>query len=109
MPHYINIPAETSIWYEQRGSGFPLLLEDKLRVVKANTFWQRTAFNAPEVFSRHFHVITIDERNAGNSSGPLDVSDPWAGFAHDPTHLHGSGAGPRLQGAQAPHSGARVQ
>jgi len=83
MPHYINIPAETSIWYEQRGSGFPLLLLPPGGLNATTAFWQRTAFNAPEVFSRHFHVITIDERNAGNSSGPLDVNDPWAGFAQD--------------------------
>jgi len=48
-----------------------------------NEFWQRTAFNATEVFHQEFRVISVDVRNAGNSSGPIVGDDPWRAYAED--------------------------
>lgn len=81
MPHYIK--GDTSIYYEQYGNGFPLLLLPPGGLNATIDFWQRTAFNAPQIFGRYFHVIAIDERNTGKSSGPLDMEDPWEGFSQD--------------------------
>lgn len=84
MPVYINgVNGDTTIYYEQRGQGFPLLLLPPGGLNASIAFWQRTALNAPEIFGRYFHTISIDTRNAGNSSGPLDLEDPWGSFAKD--------------------------
>ncbi len=38
-----------------------------------------------EVFKNDFRCITMDQRNAngGEFSGPLEIEDPWGGFAED--------------------------
>ena len=84
MPIFKNGPmGDTAIYYEQRGQGFPLLLLSPGGLNATIEFWGFTAFNAPEVLSQWFRVITFDTRNAGRSSGPLDMEDPWGSFAKD--------------------------
>ena len=38
-----------------------------------------------EVFKNDFRCITMDQRNAigGESTGPVQVEDPWGAFADD--------------------------
>ena len=72
-----------SIYYEIRGQGYPLLLLPPGGLRAGIDFWQRTAFNAVEVFAEHFRVIAIDERNSGQSSGPLPTGDPWDAYLSD--------------------------
>jgi len=84
VPIFKNGPmGDTAIYYEQRGQGFPLLLLSPGGLNATIEFWGFTAFNAPEVLSQWFRVITFDTRNAGRSSGPLDMEDPWGSFAKD--------------------------
>ena len=47
--------------------------------------WPRQVFDAMEVFKDDFRCITMDQRNAigGESSGPVQVNDPWGAFADD--------------------------
>jgi pimeloyl-ACP methyl ester carboxylesterase len=47
--------------------------------------WQTAPINAMEVFKDEFRVITMDQRNANNgeSTGPVQVEDPWDAFASD--------------------------
>ena len=73
----------TAIYYEIRGKGYPLLLLPPGGMRAGIDFWQRTAFNAPEVFAEHFRVIAIDERNSGRSSGPLPAGNPWDAYLAD--------------------------
>jgi pimeloyl-ACP methyl ester carboxylesterase len=73
----------TSIYYEIRGKGYPLLLLPPGGMRAGIDFWQRTAFNAPEVFAEDFRVIAIDERNSGRSSGPLPTGNPWDAYLAD--------------------------
>src|SRR5258708_18830448 len=35
------------------------------------------------VYGEDFRLIAMDQRNAGRSTGPLDVADPWGSFASD--------------------------
>jgi len=73
----------TSIYYEIRGKGFPLPLLPPGGMRASIDFWQRTAFNAPQVFPEEFRVIAIDERNSGRSSGPIPAGDPWEAYCAD--------------------------
>lgn len=81
MPVYQK--EETSIYYEVRGSGYPLLLLPPGGMGATIEFWQKTAFNPVEIFSEDFRVIAIDQRNAGRSSGPITDGNPWDDYLAD--------------------------
>jgi pimeloyl-ACP methyl ester carboxylesterase len=81
MPFFIQ--GDTSIYYEQRGRGYPLLLLPPGGLMATIAWWGRTAFNAPEIFPQDYLTVAIDERNAGQSFGPLDTDDPWGSYARD--------------------------
>jgi pimeloyl-ACP methyl ester carboxylesterase len=72
-----------TIYYEVRGSGFPLLLLAPGGLNSSIDFWGRMPLNPIEAFADEFQVIAMDQRNAGRSSGPLDTSDPWKMYAED--------------------------
>jgi len=75
--------AGASIYYEEHGSGFPLLLLAPGGLNSTVPFWERMPLNPISAFSNEFRVIAMDQRNAGRSSGPLDTRDPWATYADD--------------------------
>ena len=83
MPFYTR--GDVRIRYEEAGSGFPLLITPGggLNSVVAN--WPSQVFDAMELFSGDFRCITLDQRNAsgGESSGPVQVDDPWGALADD--------------------------
>ena len=79
--------GKLSIYYETRGKGFPLLLIAPGGMTSVIPFWSRSAFNPIEIFSQDYWTIAMDQRNAGNSSGPLDMEDPWGSYADDQLEL----------------------
>jgi pimeloyl-ACP methyl ester carboxylesterase len=81
MPNYER--GDVSLYYEENGSGFPLLLLAPGGLNSAISFWGRMPINPVELFPGEFHVIAMDQRNAGRSRGPLPVEDPWGGYADD--------------------------
>jgi pimeloyl-ACP methyl ester carboxylesterase len=74
---------DATIYYEERGSGPPLLLLAPGGLNSTVDFWGRMPLNPLDAFSNDFRVIAMDQRNAGRSSGPLDTSDPWRMYADD--------------------------
>jgi pimeloyl-ACP methyl ester carboxylesterase len=84
MPFYEK--GKTGIYYEEAGSGFPLLviagggLNSKLSYHSG-----KAPFNSVEEFKGEYRVITFDMRNAngGQSSGPLEIDRPWDSYADD--------------------------
>ena len=72
-----------SIYYEEHGSGFPLLLLAPGGLNSSVPFWERMPLNPVQAFADEFRVIAMDQRNAGRSSGPLDTRDPWGSYAAD--------------------------
>lgn len=84
MPFYENGPVR--IYYEEAGSGFPLLLlpGGGMNATISRLTGHRT-FNAFEEFRNEYRCITMDLRNAigGQSSGPLEVDRPWDAYADD--------------------------
>src|SRR5256884_8856191 len=73
------------IRYAEIGSGFPLLATPGGGLNSCIAVWARAVINIPEEFKNDFRVITMDQRNAtgGESTGPVQVDDPWGAFASD--------------------------
>jgi pimeloyl-ACP methyl ester carboxylesterase len=83
MPYYERGPVR--IRYEEAGSGFPVLVMPGGGLNSRLSNWPTAVYNFFEAFKNEFHVITMDQRNAnqGESTGPLDTTDPWGAFADD--------------------------
>jgi hypothetical protein len=73
----------TSIYYEEHGDGFPLLLIAPGGMNSTVDMWERAAVNPLALYGDDFRLIAMDQRNAGRSTGPLDVADPWGSYALD--------------------------
>jgi pimeloyl-ACP methyl ester carboxylesterase len=74
------------IYYEEAGSGFPLLLIPGGGLNSTISFFTgNSPFNAIEEFKGEYRCITADLRNApsGQSTGPVEVSRPWESYADD--------------------------
>lgn len=81
MPQFEH--GATTIYYEEQGSGFPLLLLAPGGMNSTVDRWANATLNAFSVFGDHFRLVAMDQRNAGRSSGPLDIGDPWGSYASD--------------------------
>jgi pimeloyl-ACP methyl ester carboxylesterase len=84
MPFYENGPVR--IYYEEAGSGFPLLLIPSGGLNGTIAKFSTTApFNPIEAFKSEYRCITLDYRNAngGQSTGPLECDRPWDAYTDD--------------------------
>ena len=74
------------IRYEERGTGFPLLLISGGGLNHSTIAGIRSGnpFDTLEAFSGEFRCIYADLRNsAGESTGPLEVDRPWDSYTDD--------------------------
>ncbi|MGH9097741.1 MAG: alpha/beta fold hydrolase, partial [Acidimicrobiales bacterium] len=67
----------------EHGEGLPLLLIAQGAMNSTVDKWAGVTLNPLAVFADDFRMIAMDQRNAGRSAGPLDVDDPWGGYARD--------------------------
>ncbi|ETX00648.1 MAG: hypothetical protein ETSY1_10445 [Candidatus Entotheonella factor] len=74
---------DVKIYYEEHGQGFPVLLIAPGGMRSAVPFWSGTPWNPIEQLSPHYRVIAMDQRNAGQSVGPISDSDSWHTFTGD--------------------------
>ena len=84
MPFYER--SDVRIHYAEAGSGFPLLLLPGGGLNATMSFFTGAApFNPIAAFQNEYRCITMDLRNAnaGQSSGPLEISRPWDAYADD--------------------------
>jgi len=82
MPFYER--GSVRIYYEEAGSGFPLLIIPGGGLNSALSTL-RSPFNPMERYKDDFHCISADLRNAnhGQSSGPLEIDRPWDAYSDD--------------------------
>ncbi len=72
-----------SIYFEEYGNGFPLLLIAPGPMNSTVDMWANATINPLALYEDAFRLIAMDQRNAGRSFGPLEQSDPWGGYAED--------------------------
>ncbi len=85
MPIFEN--GSTAIYYEETGSGFPLLALAPGGLSSAIDAWPRAAIDPLARYSGEFRLIAMDQRNTGRSRGPLDAVDPWGAYVAAPHAL----------------------
>lgn len=78
---HVTRPDGARIYYEARGSGFPLLLFAPGGINSQVSFWSRSLIN-PFELADEFRVIGMDQRNAEHSPGPLKAPT-WEEHAGD--------------------------
>jgi len=81
MPYFDR--GDTTIYYEEHGTGFPLLLLAPGGMNSTVDVWARVHINPLVAYAHDFRLIAMDQRNAGRSKGPLDTADPWGSYAGD--------------------------
>ena len=84
MPFYQR--GSTRIYYEEAGSGFPLLIIPGGGLNSTVASLQTASpFNPMETYKNDFRCISADLRNAngGQSSGPLEIDRPWDAYSDD--------------------------
>ena len=75
-----------TLYYEETGSGYPLLLFAPGGMNSVIEFWARMPFNPITEFSGRFRVIAMDQRNAGRSFAPVQAAG-WEEYAADAAAL----------------------
>src|SRR4051795_11312656 len=86
MPFYEK--GDVRIYYEDVGSGFPLLVIPGGGLNATIAYTRNTAtapFDATAEFKSEYRCIAFDLRNAntGQSSGPLEIDRPWDSHTDD--------------------------
>jgi pimeloyl-ACP methyl ester carboxylesterase len=72
-----------SIYYEEHGQGFPLVLFAPGGMRSSIAFWQRAPFDPIRELASDFRVIAMDQRNAGQSIAPIGPDDGWQSYSAD--------------------------
>lgn len=75
--------GDVTLYFEEYGSGFPLLLFAPGGMRSSVEFWKRSPFDPTAELARDFRVIAMDQRNAGRSRAPITASDGWETYAAD--------------------------
>jgi pimeloyl-ACP methyl ester carboxylesterase len=81
MPTFAR--GAVSLYYEESGKGYPLLLFAPGGMRSGIKFWSKSPFNPISELTDNFRVIAMDQRNAGKSSAPISASDGWDSYASD--------------------------
>jgi pimeloyl-ACP methyl ester carboxylesterase len=75
--------AGVSLYYEESGAGYPLLLFAPGGMRSSVEFWAKSPFDPTRELASDFRVIAMDQRNAGKSAGPIGASDGWETYTAD--------------------------
>jgi pimeloyl-ACP methyl ester carboxylesterase len=74
---------QVRIYFEDHGSGIPVLLIAPGGMRSSISMWPNAPFNPLVSLGDTFRLIAMDQRNTGRSSGPLDIEDPWGSHVRD--------------------------
>jgi len=75
--------GDVSLYYEEFGSGYPILLFAPGGMRSSVDFWHQSPFDPTVELAKDFRVIAMDQRNAGKSRAPISASDGWETYAAD--------------------------
>lgn len=81
MPEFIR--GEIRLGYEVYGSGQPVLLIAPGGLRSERNNWQNSPLDPVALLSPQFQVIAMDQRNAGQSTGPIDPDHNWDTYTQD--------------------------
>ena len=81
MPTFTN--GDVSLYYEEYGSGYPLLLFAPGGMRSSIEFWSKSPFDPTKELASNFRVSAMDQRNAGKSSAPITAADGWETYTAD--------------------------
>ncbi len=85
MPSYQRFTPSgiVSLYYEESGSGYPVLLIAPGGMRSTISAWENAPWNPAKQLSDGFRVIAMDQRNAGRSTGPITSGDGWETYRQD--------------------------
>lgn len=75
--------GDISLYYEEQGKGFPLLMIAPGGMRSSVSFWDRAPWNPIPQLAAHYRVIAMDQRNAGQSKAPIRGTDSWHVYTED--------------------------
>ena len=78
--------GDISIWYEEYGSGFPLMLFAPGSLLSSIEQWHKdppSPYDPIKELAADFRLIAMDQRNAGRSRAPIRAEDGWQSYAED--------------------------
>lgn len=75
--------GDVKLYYEEQGSGFPLLMIAPGGMRSTVSFWDRVSWNPIPQLAQHYRVIAMDQRNAGQSVAPIRATDSWSVYTED--------------------------
>ena len=73
--------GEARIWYTEQGTGFPVLTLAPGGMRSSVPLWEMAAINPLTAYAGQYQMIAMDQRNAGQSTGPLEAGDSWGAYA----------------------------
>jgi pimeloyl-ACP methyl ester carboxylesterase len=74
---------DVSLYYEEHGEGFPVLLFAPGGMRSSIPFWEQSPWNPIAELAGDFRVIAMDQRNAGRSRAPVRAGDGWHVYTDD--------------------------
>lgn len=75
--------GDAEIHYEEQGDGFPVLLIAPGGLRSAIPVWKNAPWHPVEQLAPSYRVVTMDQRNAGDSRAPVTGADSWATYTGD--------------------------
>jgi pimeloyl-ACP methyl ester carboxylesterase len=75
--------GDISLYYEEHGKGFPLLMIAPGGMRSTVSFWEKAPWNPIPRLAAHYRVIAMDQRNAGQSKAPIRATDGWRAYTED--------------------------
>ena len=75
--------AEASIYYEDLGSGYPVLLFAPGSLSSTIDAWRHAPFDPTVELANEFRLIALDQRNAGRSWAPITADEGWHSYTAD--------------------------
>ena len=79
----IFLSDDTSIYYEEHGEGPAVLLIAPGGMKSTIQAWSMAPWNPIDVLKESFHVVAMDQRNAGRSLGSIHREHGWQTYTND--------------------------